>query len=649
MVKVTLQVLHSDVARVTHVIAKQGLLHLLDSQKFSKYVGKVGDETFQSLINRFTVLEQELNNMFINLSIGRRIRKDIEVEPEQEIEVIEQAVKRIQKELRAPSEQLKRIETQREEKEYRSRLLKSISATGPDLELVQRFSYFYKTVGFIATKDIHRLEASLASTRYIFVPLTTIEHRSLIVVLCSQNDQETVNRALTSAYFERIELPDFSQGNLQEIIAQLETDIAQLLEKKAQLGKEMHDTQAHVVEELQLLREKVSLALLILKAQLHYGKSSRSYIIMGWIPKKQIRKFREEVLRVTEGRARFDISEPEMVVEVQQELIKIPILFHNPYLIRPFEAIVFNYGTVGYKELDPTPVVAISFLLMFGMMFGDIGHGLVLFLLGYWFFKKFHQFMDYGIIMMECGVSSAIFGLLYGSIFGLEHWIPALWFHPAENIDHFMKFAIGLGVFMISAGVILNIVNSFQRKDYEAGILGHYGIVGGLFYWVCVGLGLRYAVQGHLGISTTTLILLVAVPLGVIFFREPLGHVLFKKPGEEEKVFPSGIGLFVMEAIIDVMDIVIRYLGNTVSFIRTAAFALAHGGLFIAVFSLAEILGQLKGGGLWYWIVIFLGNVGIIALEGLVVSIQTIRLEYYEFFSKFFKGGGERFKPLTIE
>jgi V/A-type H+-transporting ATPase subunit I len=269
--------------------------------------------------------------------------------------------------------------------------------------------------------------------------------------------------------------------------------------------------------------------------------------------------------------------------------------------------------------------------------------------MGYWFFKKFYQFMDYGIIVMECGVSSAIFGILYGSIFGVEHWIPALWFHPAENINHFMKFAIGLGVFMISAGVILNIINSFQRKDYEAGILGHYGIVGGLFYWICVGLGLKYAIHGHLGVSTTTLMLLLAVPLGVIFFREPLGHVLFKPHDKGGKIFPSGIGLFVMEAVIDVMDVIIRYLGNTVSFIRTAAFALAHGGLFIAVFSLADILGQLKGGGLWYWIVIVLGNVVIIALEGLVVSIQTIRLEYYEFFSKFFKGGGERFKPLTIE
>ncbi len=649
MVKVTLLVLHSDVAKVTHVIAKQGLLHLLDSQKFIKYVGKVGGENFQNLMNRFTLLDQELTTMFANLSIGRKLRKDIEVEPEQELETIEKAVKQIQKDLSVPSEQLRQIEQQRAEKEQRLRLLRSISDTGQDLEVVQKFSYFYKTVGFIATKDIHRLEASLASVRYIFVPLTTVEHRTLAVVLCSPKDQETVNRALTSAYFERIELPDFSQGNLENIITRLDSDLTQLSEKKSQLSKELHDTQAHVVEELQVLREKVSLALLILKAQLFYGKSSRSYIIIGWVPKDQIQKLQEEVMKITEGRARFDISEPELVEEVQQGLIKIPILFNNPYLIRPFESIVFNYGIQGYKEIDPTPIVALSFLLMFGMMFGDIGHGLVLFLIGYWIFKKFYQFMDYGIIVMECGVSSAFFGVLYGSIFGIEHWIPALWLHPAENINHFMKFAIGLGIVMISAGIILNIINSFQRKDYEAGILGHYGIFGGLFYWVCIGLGLKYAIHGHFGISTMTLILLLAVPLGVIFFREPLGHLVFHRHHKEEKVFPSGIGLFVMEAVIDVMDVVIRYLGNTVSFIRTAAFALAHGGLFIAVFSLAEILGQLKGGGLWYWIVILLGNVIIIALEGLVVSIQTIRLEYYEFFSKFFQGGGERFQPLKIE
>lgn len=651
MVRITLQVLRSDVARVTHVIAKQGLLHLLDSQKFAKQVGKVSDEKFLDLLNRFNQLEQELSKMCTALSIGRKIRKDIEVEPEQDLQELETAVKRIQKDLTGPTEQLKRIQQQRDDNHQRLELLQSISEAGADLQTVQKFSYFYKSIGFIATKDLHRFEASLGAIRYILIPLTTIENRSLIVIFCSPKDKDTLSRALHSAYFEQIDLPELSSGNIHDVIADLEGKEEQLSQQRAQLSQELRDTQAQAVEELQLLREKVLLALLILKAQQYYGKSSRSYIIMGWVPKTHVDDLQQEVKRVTEGRARFEISEPEMVEEVQQGLLKIPILFNNPYLIRPFESLVFNYGTVGYKEIDPTPIMALSFLLMFGMMFGDIGHGLVLFGLGYWVFKKFYQFMDYGIIVMECGISSAIFGMLYGSIFGVEHWIPAIWLHPAEDMNTFMTFAIGLGVVMISTGVILNIINAFSRKDYEDGVLGHYGIVGGLFYWMCVGLGLKFAVQGNLGISTTTAILLLAIPLSGIFFREPLGHLLFKKHGDEAggKIFPSGVGMFIMEAVIEVMDVVIHYLGNTVSFIRTAAFALAHGGLFIAVFSLANILAQLKGGGLWYGLVIIFGNIGIIALEGLVVSIQTIRLEYYEFFSKFFQGGGEKFSPLTME
>jgi V/A-type H+-transporting ATPase subunit I len=433
-------------------------------------------------------------------------------------------------------------------------------------------------------------------------------------------------------------------------MTQLDGEVAQLVQEKAQVSQELRETQKHVIEELQILREKVSLAVLILKAQLYYAKERRSYIILGWVPKTHIDDFQDEIMRATEGRARIEISEPEVIEEVRQGKIKIPILFNNPFLIRPFESIIFNYGTQEYTAVDPTPIVAISFLLMFGMMFGDIGHGAVLFLLGYWVFKKFYQYLDYGIIAMECGVSSMVFGLLFGSIFGVEHWIPALWFHPAEHIEFFMKVAVGLGVVMISLGVLINIINAFQRKDYESVVLGHYGIVGGLFYWISVGLGIKYAVSGDLGMSTRALILLLAIPLGILFFREPLGHFFFRQQrGDTKKILPSGIGMFLMESVIDVLDVVVRYLAGTVSFVRTAAFALAHGGLLVAVFSLADILHGLQGGGLWYWLVIILGNALVILLEGLVVSIQTIRLEYYEFFSKFFQEGGERFQPLHLE
>ena len=101
-----------------------------------------------------------------------------------------------------------------------------------------------------------------------------------------------------------------------------------------------------------------------------------------------------------------------------------------------------------------------------------------------------------------------------------------------------------------------------------------------------------------------------------------------------------------LEGVIEVVDGTIRFVANTISFIRIAAFALAHAGLFIAVFSLADTLNRMGGGGVVYWLTIGLGNVVIILLEGLVVSIQIVRLEYYEFMSKFFHGGGEPFKPL---
>ena len=145
------------------------------------------------------------------------------------------------------------------------------------------------------------------------------------------------------------------------------------------------------------------------------------------------------------------------------------------------------------------------------------------------------------------------------------------------------------------------------------------------------------------------MIILLGLPLGIIFFREPLGHLLFQRHEHGKKLFPTGIGMFALESAIDLLDVVIHYLGSTVSFIRTAAFALAHGGLFVAIFTLADMVSEMRGGGLWYWIAIILGNVLVIALEGLVVSIQTVRLEYYEFFTKFFRGGGERFQPLKLE
>lgn len=335
--------------------------------------------------------------------------------------------------------------------------------------------------------------------------------------------------------------------------------------------------------------------------------------------------------------------------EVREGVIRIPILFNNPLLINPFERLTSLYGTPRYKEVEPTIFFALSFLLIFGMMFDDVGHGVVLFFLGHLIFRRFYKYMDYGIILMECSFFSALFGFLYGSIFGIEDVMPPLWFRPLDDIAYFVKVALVFGVALVSLGLVLNVINALRLKEYE-GLLSASGLAGALFYWVLVGLGLKYLLTGQLVRRELTVFGWVgAVLMAIIIVHRPLHRLLVKREHLGEVVKRQGFFTEIIESTVEFFDDIIRYLANTISFIRVAAFALAHAALFIAVFSIANLVAHEKPGGVPYWLVLIVGNIVIILLEGLVVSIQVVRLEYYEFFSKFFRGGGEKFRSFDRE
>jgi V/A-type H+-transporting ATPase subunit I len=174
--------------------------------------------------------------------------------------------------------------------------------------------------------------------------------------------------------------------------------------------------------------------------------------------------------------------------------------------------------------------------------------------------------------------------------------------------------------------------------------------MGLMFYWGCIGLVTLYMTTGESMAEFSHLLVILGLPLLIIFLKEPLFNLYSRFVlKEKQSIFPENLGVYLMESLIEVADTILGFLSNTVSFIRISAFALAHAGLFMAVFALANTMhGSSKGGYFWYWMIIILGNIAIIVIEGVVVSIQTIRLGYYEFFSKFFKGGGEIYKPLKI-
>lgn len=328
----------------------------------------------------------------------------------------------------------------------------------------------------------------------------------------------------------------------------------------------------------------------------------------------------------------------------------MPVLLKNNPLFKPFELLVRMMGVPGNSEVDPTPAAALSYVVIFGVMFGDAGQGLVLALAGFilrrYGNKRYgagNSISDFGSIMTWCGFSAAAFGLLYGSVFSSEHLIPAILFHPMEHMMQLLLMAIMTGAVFISTGLVLNIINGFVAARYGDAFFGAKGVPGLVVYASFVFFAMRFIFSGTAP-APRELAAALALPAGLFCLRGPLEYFIF----HGEHMFHQDVFEYVVETIIEIMEMFSGFLGNTISYIRAGAFALSHAGLSIAVFTLAAIVDPAMKS-IPAFAVIITGNVFIILLEGLVCGIQSMRLEYYEFFGKFFKGDGEAFTPFAFE
>ncbi|MGA1795451.1 MAG: V-type ATP synthase subunit I [bacterium] len=654
MTKIDVQIPEEYISKATMVIAQQKSMHLVNVRKIPLGQNDIGVNQENLFVTKYRQLNTRLRNIYKSLGIAPEIPccpmiKDFD--PFRDIVILEREMEEKEANVNEIMGTIGVKQESKREKQELLRLLEMIFSLGIDLSQFHDCKFLYLAVGLIPVENIERLEFSLSSIYHILLPSTPLGKRRLCFVLASKKDEEKLEKAFNSAYFKKLELSLIKEGldesRLQDLsrqIRDLKIDIHLAEDYLEKLKKRM-------AKDLEEMHQRIHLALIILDAASSFDKVGNHYHIAGWVPQDIIPDLEKEIKKACPSKEVkvSASSSDEDEKGKKKNFIKIPTCLKNPFFIKPFEKLVFGYDIPDYHEVEPTLFFALGFLLMFGVMFGDVGHGLVLFLVGLYVSRRIKRaaMVQTGLIAMECGVMSIIFGFLYGSIFGFEHVLPALWFHPMENIYYFMKVTVGFGIGIISLGLLLNIINSINNRDFLKGIFGELGVMGLLFYWGCVGLLIMYMVKGRLLAENVYLVWLLFVPLGIIFFKEPLnnlyGRLVLKK---KVRIFPSNIGMYFLESFIEIGDTVIGFLSNTVSFIRVSAFALAHAGLFLAVFALAQTMQGLKGGILWYWVVVLLGNIGIIVIEGLVVSIQTIRLEYYEFFSKFFKGGGELYQPL---
>lgn len=391
--------------------------------------------------------------------------------------------------------------------------------------------------------------------------------------------------------------------------------------------------------------------------QQKYNRTERTFIFSGWIAEKKTKILSDAIWEVCQGDCYIELISAEEAKE--EEGIEAPVLLETPRFLKPFEKLITDFSVPAYGTLNPAYIVAITFLLMFGLMFGDVGHGFVISsagLLGMIIGKKRKKPNSLFNLMFYCGISAMFFGVLFGSYFGFS-LLPALWFNyhgavvgahasgPIQSIMQILALSTWLGVGIISLGLLFNFYNCIAQKKWLVLFTEKNGLAGAILYWLGVYLGYLYMTQN----SFSSAPLWLVIPCLVVSLLLFLIRLIFHSIHEEGRFKILKLPMIFMELIIEMLEFFSSYLANTLSFLRVAGLGIAHVSLMQAFFSLADLFGQGSvGSAIGYWSIILLGNVLVITLEGLSAWIQTLRLHYYEFFNKFLVGGGIAFRPINL-
>lgn len=355
------------------------------------------------------------------------------------------------------------------------------------------------------------------------------------------------------------------------------------------------------------------------------AKGDKYFYLSGWVPESKVDDFKE--LEEKYDKTKVNINK-------RSYSSKPPTKIKNNILFRPFEFLVNMYGAPNYNEIDPTPFFAITYLLLYGMMFGDLGQGLVFVLLSFYVDKINKTF---GGLVRRIGISSSIFGLMYGSFFGIETLIPTLLIKPFDNIMTVLIASVAFGVLLMVISYIIGIFNKVKKQNnIEEGIFGKEGLAGLMMMISFILIILNIVGKNPLPMPVAIVMLVLSIVM--IIFKQPLA----RRIEGDYPLYDSSKGDYYVESSFSIVEALLSVFSNLVSFTRVGAFAINHVGLYMAF----EVMAKLAGGGIIGIIILILGNILIIGLEGMIVFIQGLRLEFYEMFSKYYEGNGRKFRPI---
>lgn len=643
-----------DLVAVTRALSGYGVFHQVDSANLG--LEGMGQNTWQEKAGAYSAMERRVQTIMQNVGLAEEYPAKPGIDTLVDLEATRVVVDGIDKDVKEVSDQLSGEKKRLELLESQLRQLEPIADVNVEVGALRKSSFMHSILGVVPTANISRLRTSLLRVPHVFFLLREDAQKPVVWILGPKTNLDVLERAAKSAYLNPLSLPDEFSGTPEQITAMLRKEIESSKQKISKLETDLAKQGALHKNDLQKLLWDVHISRVMADAIVRFGQLRHTYVVVGWVPTEDL-----EDLTARLKEASHEILIETMATSRSGHHSHIPVALTNNKWLKPIQELVTTFGRPSYGELDPTLLIAFSFPILYGAMFGDLGQGLVLMLVGTLAHNKIFMkgLQSLGLLLVYAGFFATIFGFLYGSVFGFEghlveeylhfHLAP-IWMSPLENILTILGFAIDAGIVILLFGYLLALFNNIRSRDWAHFWFGHTGVVALGFYISF--LALLGGFLGSTAIAPKVAVAINHLPLpftllaeifGVLlmfsgFFRNMVeGHTLIEGTGF------GGFAMFLVQSFMDLFEGLISMLSNTLSFVRVGAFAVAHGGLSLAIFKLA---GDEPTPG--FWITIVLGNIFIIGFEGLIVYIQTMRLHYYEILGKFFHGGGMSFEPLKL-
>lgn len=515
------------------------------------------------------------------------------------------------------------------------RALEYFSGSEVSLSSLLKMKHIKVSVGEVPNIAWKKIKENYDNIRGIIVHIGSTAKSEVIMFFTPAEFEEDTVRFLQSVSFEETQM-QADDMPAKELLTMKKAELEELMKQKDRVQKAKEVFVDMYKERVEALYYRYKLIEKIEYLETNTAESENFMIFNAFVPVSQMQSIKESI----ESQAENAIVEFESDRKISKPLT-IPTKLRNNALIAPFETLVKMYSVPSYTEADPTPFFAFTYMLLFGLMFGDVGQGIVLVAAGTILKDKFGSLSG---IIRRIGISSTIFGFIYGSVFGMEDIIPALVIRPMDQINTILIFAVGLGVVLVTIAYFIGFYNLKKNGKYADLYFDKNGISGFLFYLSFLlsvfnaAAGERYFGSAASAVTMITAVIMI-VTTCLMVMKLKLKPMVEKSEDENEEKFSA------VESGFEMFETIMSFFSNTLSFIRVGAFAINHVGLFMAFHALGQMIGNTAGN----IAMIILGNVVILSLEVLIVFIQAIRLEYYELFGKYFTGGGELYNPLKVE